>query len=310
MNTQNNTIENFLQCACKFISTEEKAKDLQDELRDHIYSYIEEYSEDGMSTEDATTLALKQMGDPNRLNKIYKDKIYKHSKLFRIVSIILLTLIFIFSDFLYFSINNSITLEGFFSMILTIIIAVQCVSEVVELIRIVKKDNELSKEEPLFYIQSYKQYIWDERMLKYVQIVFLVFCLILFASLTKNFNNMRSIEVFSSSLLTINSLSFVLLLGMNISLLNPKRKNAIVYNEGILMFNSFIPYSSISGYMWTKEVIKGKTCYSLVFSTKKTSFLAKSPLISADRAPIKVSSYQVSLLNELFKSNNIDEIND
>lgn len=309
MSKQKNTIENFLQCACKFISTEEKAKDLQDELRDHIYSYIEEYSEDGMSTEEATTLALKQMGDPNTLSKIYKDKIYKHNKLFRIFSILLLTLIFIFSDFVYFSINNYMTLEGLLSIILTIIIAVQCVSEAVQLIAIVKKDNELSKEEPLFYIQSYKQSIWDEKVLKYIQIFYLLICLILFISLIKNFNNMRSIEVFSSSLMTINSLSFVLLLVMNTSLFNPKRKNAITYKEGILMFNSFVPYSSISGYMWTKEVIKGKTCYSLEFATKKTSFLVKSPLISNDRAPIKVSSSQVSLLNELFRSNNINEIN-
>lgn len=309
MSKQKNTIENFLQCACKFISTEEKAKDLQDELRDHIYSYIEEYSKDGMSTEEATTLALKQMGDPNTLSKIYKDKIYKHNKLFRIFSILLLTLIFIFSDFVYFSINNYMTLEGFFSIILTIIIAAQCVGEVVELIRIVKKDNKLSKEEPLFYIQSYKQSIWDEKVLKYIQIFYLLICLILLISLIKNFNNMRSVEVFSSSLMTINSLSFVLLLIMNTSLFNPKRKNAITYKEGILMFNSFVPWKSISGYMWTKEVIKGKACYSLEFSTKKTSFLVKSPLISNDRAPIKVSSSQVSLLNELFKSNNIDEIN-
>lgn len=308
MNNQKNTIENFLQCACKFISTEEKAKDLQDELRDHIYSYIEEYSEDDMSTEDATTLALKQMGDPNILSKIYKDKIYKHSKLFRIFSIVLLTLIFICSDFVYFSINNYITLEGFLSIILTIIISAQCVGEVVELIRIVKKDNELSKEEPLFYIQSYKQSIWDEKALKCVQIFYLLICLVLFISLINKFSNIKSMEVFSSSLMTINSLSFVLLLVMNTSLFNPKRKNAITYNEGILMFNSFVPWKSISGYMWTKEVIKGKTCYSLEFSTKKTSFLVKSPLISNDRAPIKVSSSQVSLLNELFKSNNIDEI--
>lgn len=308
MNNQKNTIENFLQCACKFISTEEKAKDLQDELRDHIYSYIEEYSEDDMSTEDATTLALKQMGDPNILSKIYKDKIYKHSKLFRIFSIVLLTLIFICSDFVYFSINNYITLEGFLSIILTIIISAQCFGEVVELIRIVKKDNELSKEEPLFYIQSYKQSIWDEKALKCVQIFYLLICLVLFISLINKFSNIKSMEVFSSSLMTINSLSFVLLLVMNTSLFNPKRKNAITYNEGILMFNSFVPWKSISGYMWTKEVIKGKTCYSLEFSTKKTSFLVKSPLISNDRAPIKVSSSQVSLLNELFKSNNIDEI--
>ena len=74
------------------------------------------------------------------------------------------------------------------------------------------------------------------------------------------------------------------------------------------MFSAFVPWDSIGGYMWSKETIKGKDCYSLEFSTKKTSILKKSSLISADRAPIKVSSSQVSLMNELFKKNNIEEI--
>lgn len=308
MSTKNNTIENFLQSACRFISTEEKAQDLQDELRDHIYSYIEEYSKDGMSTDAATTMALKQMGDPDILSKSFRDKTYKYNKLFRVFSIILLTSILIISDYIYFYINNYGSLQIFLSLVITIIIGSQCIGEVVDFVRIIKKDKELSKEEPLFYVQSYKESIWDERMLKYVQIVFLVFCLILFASLIKNFNNMKSIEVLSSLLFTINNLSFILLIFMNISLFNPKRKNAIVYNEGILMFNSFVPWKSIRGYMWTKEVIKGKACYSLAFSTKKASILKKSPLISNDRAPIKVSSSQINLLNELFKNNNIDEI--
>ncbi len=308
MISQKNAIENFLQSTCRFISTEEKAKDLQDELRDHIYSYIEEYTKDGMNEEEATTMALKQMGDPDILSKIYKDKIYKHNKLFRVFSIILLTLIFIFSDFVYFSINNYITLEGFLSIVLTIIISIQSVTEVIELIGIIKKDNELSKEEPLFYVQSYKQSIWDEKILNYVQIFYLLIFLALFYSLVNKFGNINSVEVFSSSLMTINSLSFVLLIAMNVSLFNPKRKNAIVYNEGVFMLDSFIPWSSITGYMWTKEVIKGKVFYSLAFSTKKTPIFRVSSLIADDRAPIKVSSSQVNLLNELFKINNINEI--
>lgn len=308
MISQKNAIENFLQSTCRFISTEEKAKDLQDELRDHIYSYIEEYTKDGMNEEEATTMALKQMGDPDILSKIYKDKIYKHNKLFRVFSIILLTLISIFSDFVYFSINNYITLEGFLSIVLTIIISIQSVTEVIEFIKIVKKNNELSKEDPLFYVQSYKQSILDEKALKYVQIFYLLICLVLFYSLVNKLGHVKSVEVFSSSLMTINSLSFVLLLTMNISYFNPKRKNAVVYNEGVFMLDSFIPWSSITGYMWTKEVIKGKACYSLAFSTKKTPIFKVSSLIADDRAPIKVSSSQVNLLNELFKINNIDEI--
>lgn len=309
MATENNTIENFLQSACRFISTEEKAKDMKDELKDHIYSYIEEYTEDGMSTDTATTMALKQIGDPDILSKIYKDKIYKYNKLFRIFSLIIITSIFIFTDFVYISFNSSSKFEILLYLALTISISLHSIFEIADFIRIVNKDRELSKEEPLFYVQSYKESIWDEKALKYVQICFFVFCLILFISLINKFNNMESAEVFSSSLVTINNISFTLLIAMSVSIFNPKRKSAIVFTEGILMFNSFVPFSSIKGYMWSKETINGKACYSLAFSTKKTSIFKKSPLISNDRAPIKVSSSQIALLNELFKSNNIDEIN-
>ncbi|WP_434794782.1 hypothetical protein TPDSL_20030 [Terrisporobacter petrolearius] len=309
MTIENNTIENFLQSACRFISTEEKAKDMKDELKDHIYSYIEEYTEDGMSSNAATNMALKQMGDPDILSKIYKDKIYKYNKLFRIFSLIIITSIFIFSDFAYISLNSFNNFQIFLCSSFTILISLQSIFEIMDFIRIIKKDGELSKEDPLFYIQSYKESIWDEKAMRYIQTFLFGFCLILFISLINKFNNIESIEVFSSSLETINSISFILLILMSVSIFNPKRKSAIVYNEGILMFNSFVPFSSINGYMWSKENINGKICYSLAFSTEKTSFIKKSSLISNERASIKVSSSQITLLNELFKSNNIGEIN-
>ncbi|WP_419727622.1 permease prefix domain 1-containing protein [Terrisporobacter petrolearius] len=308
MTIENNTIENFLHSACRFISTEEKAKDMKDELKDHIYSYIEEYTEDGMSSNAATNMALKQMGDPDILSKIYKDKIYKYNKLFRIFSLITITFIFIFSDFAYISFNSFNNFQIFLCSSFTIFISLQSIFEIVDFIRIIKKDGELSKEDPLFYIQSYKESIWDEKAMRYIQTFLFGFCLILFISFINKFNNIESIEVFSSSLETINSISFILLIVMSVSIFNPKRKSAIVYNEGILMFNSFVPFSSINGYMWSKENINGKACYSLAFSTEKTSFFKKSSLISNERASIKVSSSQITLLNELFKSNNIVEI--
>lgn len=308
MNTETKSIESFLQSVCRFISTEEKAKDIQDELRDHICSYVEEYTKDGMNNEDATIMALKQMGDPNILSKMYKEKTYKANRLFRIFSIALISSIFIISDFIYFYINSYNSLEGFLSIILTVIITCQCVTEIIDFIRICKKDGELSKKDPIFYIQSYKQSIWEERVSKYVQLFFLAICFILLISLIVKFSKMESIETLSSSLLTINDLSFMLLMIMSISIFNPKRKNTIVYDEGILMFSAFVSWDNIGGYMWSKESINGKDCYSLEFSTKKTSMFKKSSTISVARAPIKVSSSQVSLMNELFKKNNIEEI--
>ena len=82
MATEKNAIEKFLQSVCRFVSTEERARDIKDELRDHIDSYIYEYTNDGLSIEDATSKALKQMGDPCTLSSKFKDKISKKNRIF------------------------------------------------------------------------------------------------------------------------------------------------------------------------------------------------------------------------------------
>ena len=45
MDLQKNSIDLFLQSVCRFVWDDEKAKDIQDELKDHISSYVEEYME-------------------------------------------------------------------------------------------------------------------------------------------------------------------------------------------------------------------------------------------------------------------------
>ena len=80
MDLQKNSIDLFLQSVCRFVWDDEKARDIQDELKDHISSYIEEYMDDGMNIDDATNEALKQMGDPNVLSEFYKEKILPKRK--------------------------------------------------------------------------------------------------------------------------------------------------------------------------------------------------------------------------------------
>ena len=46
MDLQKNSIDLFLQSVCRFVWDDEKAKDIQDELKDHISSYVEEYMDD------------------------------------------------------------------------------------------------------------------------------------------------------------------------------------------------------------------------------------------------------------------------
>ena len=197
MNSGKKSIESFLQSVCRFISTEEKAKDIQDELRDHICSYIEEYTKDGMDNEEATIMALKQMGDPNVLSKMYKEKTYKVNRLFRIFSIALISAIFIISDFVYLYINSYKSLEGILSIIISITITCQCVTEIIDFIRICKKEIELSKEDPIFYIQSYKQSIWEERSSKIYSAILLSYMFYTFNILLVKFSKLEPIEILS-----------------------------------------------------------------------------------------------------------------
>lgn len=303
MNTETKSIESFLQSVCRFISTEEKAKDIQDELRDHICSYVDEYTRDGMSHEDATIMALKQMGDPNILSKMYKEKTYKANRLLHVFLIILVLSLTTFTSIAYSYINSFNNLNMFLiSTILTILIALVFGIYTMDIIKTHKKDIELSKEDPIFYIQSYKSSIWEERTIKYVQIFFLFVSFILLISILSKFRYLHSSEVLSDSLFNINWLTFTIYMVIYLSILTPKGKHPVVYADGILTFNYFIPWNNIQGYMWSKETINGKVCYSLEFSLKKAS------KILSGRAPIKVSSSQVSLMNELFNKNNIKEI--
>lgn len=303
MNMQKNSIENFLQSVCKFISTEEKAKDIQDELRDHIYSYIDEYTKDGMDSKSATTTALKQMGDPDLLSKIYKDKTSRFSRLLHIFLVLIALSVSTITSIAYsyfISFNNFNTF--FISTLITIFINLFLGVYIIDIIKTYKKEHELSKSAPLFYIQSYKSSIWEERAIKYTQIFLLIVSFILLISVLSKLKHIQSREILSTFLYNINWLSFFIYIIVYLSILTPRGKHTIVYSDGILTFKYFIPWNNIQGYMWSKESINDKLYYHLEFALKKSS------KISSGRAPIKVSSSQINLINELLKSNNIEEI--
>ena len=65
-----------------------------------------------------------------------------------------------------------------------------------------------------------------------------------------------------------------------------KLDKSIVYTNGILALNEFIPWDNIQGYRWDKLNKKGKIL---------------------SRRAIKVSSFQVNLIEELFISKNIEK---
>jgi hypothetical protein len=300
MTEEKNTIENFLQSVCRFVSTEERAQDIRDELKDHIDSYIDEYTRDGMNIEDATSKALKQMGDPYTLSTSFKDTISKKNRIF-IASLLGFFMIILITLDIYAYMTNVFT---FVDALMDVIFIALSIPLINLLIKTSKKSKQLYKEEPLFYIQSYKEFTWYENMLKPIEWLFIISIIIDlipdfagFKFITKNgitFNNLSTITILIMDLIIIIELCFLI----------PKAQKNIVYPEGILTFESFIPWDKIAGYRWVKEHSKNKVIYSIELKFKKKS---SSHKYSLRGQLIKVSSYQINLIDEIFKSNNIEQ---
>lgn len=101
---------------------------------------------------------------------------------------------------------------------------------------------------------------------------------------------------------TIDYITILLYFIIAISMYSPKGKNAIVYNDGILTYQSFTPWENIQEYRLDKELIKSKSYYSLVLSLKK------EPKFAYKNSNIKISSSQLGLIEALFKNKNIKSV--
>lgn len=295
MTTEKNSIENFLQSVCRFVCTEERAQDIRDELKDHIDSYIDEYTNDGMTIEDATSKALKQMGDPYALSSNFKDNNNYYKRIF-IIGLIISFLLMFLSINIYAYINN-------IYQSLDMIFLIACIISITPFIKTYKKSKKLIKNDPIFYIQCYKESTWYENALKPMKWIFIISFLITIVSYLTEFKDIPQNEISYETLNTIHFLTMDLILIIFLSCSNPIGQNNIVYKEGILTFESFIPWDNIAGYRWVKQHSKNKVIYSIELKLKKRSsynYLLRSQLI-------KVSSYQINLVDEIFKTNNIEQ---
>lgn len=300
MEEEKNNVDNFLQSVCRFVSTEERAQDIQDELRDHIDSYIDEYIHDGMNIEDATSKALKQMGDPYYLSNNFKENISNNRRIF-IVGLTVSFMAILASINIYGYINNLYTFSDIFMNLVFIILNIPII---VLLLKTHKKSKKLDTSNPLFYIQSYKTSTWYENMLKPIKWL----CIFSFAiNLIPDFNIfdlLSKSEIIFEYLNTITISIMYLIMIIVFYTASPKSQNNIIYPEGILTFESFIPWDKISAYRWVKERSKNKAIYSIELKFKKKPSSYKYSLRSQ---LIKVSSSQINLVDEVFKSNGIDK---
>lgn len=295
MTTKESTVDKFLQSVCRFVSTEERAQDIKDELKDHIESYIYEYTNDGFSVEEATSKALMQMGDPDTLSTDFKDKISNKNRIFTI-SLFLFFITSLSLTTIYAYINN---IYSTVDLLMNMVIFVTYTPFIFGTIRAYKKGKTLSKKEPIFHIQNYKESNCSEIVLKVIKWFFIISIALTILAFLADFKDVPKNEILKETFDMIHILNLYIICTILFSCLSPKKQNNIVYDEGILTFENFIPWDNISSYRWTKEHSKGKVINSIELKFKFGR--------SYTQRIIKVSSYQMNLVDEVFKSNNIEK---
>ena len=286
-----NSIEVFLQSVCRFISTEESAKDIRDELEDHISSYIEEYMDEGMDLDEATNKALEQMGDPRQLSELYKEAPYRYKGFWKILLITVFTCVYIFSKFMYDHLNFSDMNSAYITAIFVILFYGFFIFNEVKIHR--NKVKTFQKE-PLFFIQNYKTPIILDKIIKFVQLYYILEIALYLSRFGNTIKGSTTLMMLS----IINRCSFNLIIVLLFSFANFSKNKSVVYEDGIFVFNKFIYWNSITGYRWNKDYDKGKSCYSLELKLTKNK----------SRTGIKVSSFQINLIEELFLFKNVQKL--
>lgn len=189
------------------------------------------------------------------------------------------------------------------AIVLDMIFLIACIISITPFIKTYKKSKKLIKNDPIFYIQCYKESTWYENASKPMKWIFIILFLIAIVSYLTEFKDIPKNEISYETLNTIRISATYLFLIILSSCSNPIIQNNIVYAEGILTSDSFIPWDNIAGYRWVKEHSKNKVIYSIEIKFKNKS----SYNYSFHSQLIKVSSYQINLVDEIFKTNNIEQ---
>ncbi|WP_455543942.1 permease prefix domain 1-containing protein [Intestinibacter sp.] len=279
MNLQEKRIEEFLESACRFVSTEERANDIQDELRDHISNYIEEYREEGMDESSATNEALKQMGDPKILGELYKEKILPKKKWKLIVIGILFIFMSLFSIY-SIKINNQ---HYIIPIVLLIVLFLSYSCQIYNFININKLRKSLEDREVVVYIKGNKKKPNIPIVIIFLPIYIFDFIL----SIGDIYAMLGSLCLISSSILVfINELPI------------DQDDISVIYNDSIFIGDNLIYWDEIMGYRWMEEKVDNKTNkYLEIKKIKKNK--VKSTIVSTS---------QVNLIDEVLESKNIEYI--
>ena len=284
MDLQKNSIDLFLQSVCRFVWDDEKAKDIQDELKDHISSYVEEYMDEGMNIDEATNEALKQMGDPNVLSELYKQKILPKRK-WKLVLLGFACVLLMYGSIIM---GQTKGFEMLFYVI-ALSIALLYISMVYDFRETNKIRKSISEKEAVFFIRNQKELYINNTNYKIGILVIILATISLVC-------NIFSLNIQKSFALGYCFMPLIFIL-QNCSI--GDNDISIVYEDGIFMCDKFLYWNNIKGYRYSKQNFNNKEYNFLEIKVSKKDFRKKSILISTS---------QMALIDEFFKSKNINKV--
>lgn len=269
MNTEINfrkheKVELFLDELANQIHTEDEAKDIKDELYDHIKSSIDEYLDMEYSLESAVSKSLLSMGDPREIGYSFTnyDLMKKRKMLmyiFKAFGTAILMSIVMYIDYKEFIINGD--QMGLTSMCLSLLLVYLSLKTALNLygrpIRTLDIDTN-----PLFIIWPVKKKLAIEY--KIFMFIFspvpILFTFLIFYEGARSNGLLYTAFLYALFLLSV----FMIIYSEKYRI--PKY---MIIEEGVVIKNRFTSWTAIEGYLWRSSKQDDKVYHSLKFTNNK-----------------------------------------
>lgn len=268
-------VELFLDELANQIHTEHEAKDIKDELYDHIENSIDEYVDMDYGIETAISKSLLSMGDPKEIGYSFTnyDLMKKRKMLmyfFKIFGMMLFMSIVLFIDYREFIINGDQT--GVSMMILSISVIYFSLTMPLKMFARPLRSLDINKT-PLFIIWPVKKKLDLEY--KFLMLIFSPIP-ILMTAITFYESAAENRLIYTSAILGL----FILSIFMFLHSEKYRIPKYMIIEDGVIIKNKFTSWTAIEGCQWRSIKEKDKILHTLTFTNKKRLSVTSKIVIS------------------------------
>lgn len=279
----NQDIEIFIENICNQISSEQAAKETYEEMKDHIETMVEEFTEKGLSEEEAIGKSLYNMGNPRKIgvgiNKSHKKQVDVLGLV--VISSIIIWVIIEILNLFSTPVDKVDKMFDLFNKVFLVTIVSIVGIEIRKMIKR-RKIREESGENPLIIIRQVKKDSHMDQVIYAISIIPLslgILSLIIIVFDSKSFIDLESIRY-----------PYYMYIWLIVTYYSKQRPSA-VYQSGIATPTEFLSWEKVDSYTFMKSRTKKGIVHELSVNYNKTF----------RRFSIKVPEEQLKAVSEIVR---------